>query len=190
METCYLSFDIEADGDSPSVSNMLSIGVYGLTKNKTEVCRFQRNLKPLPDKKASTRCMTEFWDKNPDAWKFVNSDQQDPVKAMKELADLLTELKTKYRLVWVAAPAAYDWQWLKAYYEQMRLVYPETPDIGFRAFCVSTLLASYCKRKNLDSGKTWKELAERDVLTHDPLDDAIVQGTLFVNLCNLENIEF
>lgn len=188
METCYLSFDIEADGDSPSVSNMLSIGVYGLTRDKKEVCRFQRNLTPLPDKKASPRCMTEFWDKHPDAWNFVNQNRQDPILVMKELADLYIDLSKIYKLVWIAAPAAYDWQWLNAYYCLMREKYPDTPNIGFKAHCISSLLTSYCKRNKLETNKTWKELAEKEVLTHDPLDDAIVQGTLFVNLCIKDNI--
>src|SRR3990167_5770232 len=143
MQKLYISFDIEADGQCPSVSSMLSIGMCGLLADGTEVFSWQRNLYPLADRKPEERCMTEFWSKQPEAWKFVQQDQLAADDAMIELADNIRELKLKYRLVWVASPSAYDWQWLKAYYELTRKTHPDMPDIGFSARCLSSMWWSY-----------------------------------------------
>ena len=37
--------------------------------------------------------MSEFWDKNPEAWKFVNSNMKDPVESMREFSLEFEKLK-------------------------------------------------------------------------------------------------
>ena len=51
MQKLYLSFDIEADGPSPYLNNMLSFGISGITQDGKEVFSIQRNLSPLYNKK-------------------------------------------------------------------------------------------------------------------------------------------
>lgn len=75
MTTLYLSFDIEADGSAPSIHNMLSIGIYGFDNNNVNVFNYQRNIAPHASRTPEERCMKEFWEKNPEAWKFVHQNQ-------------------------------------------------------------------------------------------------------------------
>jgi len=74
MPRLYLSFDIEADGECPVLSNMLSLGIVALTAQGQEVFTFQRNILETPDRHPSDRCLREFWHKNQTAWDFVHSD--------------------------------------------------------------------------------------------------------------------
>lgn len=64
----YASFDVEADNDSPTVGNMLSIGVAFFDVDGYLHDTFSANLKELPDKVQGERCMNEFWNKNPKLW--------------------------------------------------------------------------------------------------------------------------
>ena len=191
MQKLYLSFDIEADGPSPYLNNMLSFGISGITQDGKEVFSFQRNLSPLYNKKRDEKCMSEFWDKNPEAWKFVNSNMKDPVESMREFSLEFEKLKKKYKVKWVAYPSAYDWQWIKYYYELMRSLHPNSIDIGYSAICISTMFQYYSKKNNLtqnEEKKLWQDLIGKVELSHDPLDDARVQGQAFLRLCKIENI--
>ena len=74
-EVLYLSFDIEADGDSPVLNSMLSIGIYGFDKNGKGVVEFQRNMYPHPSKVVDKRSISEFWERIQKAWSFVKTNQ-------------------------------------------------------------------------------------------------------------------
>src|SRR5437879_2557662 len=114
----YASFDIEADGSCPAKNSMLSIGIVFFNGAGKEVRTYQRNIKPLPGKEQEKRCMVEFWAKHPDVWAFVTSNQVDAKVFVDELAAILADLtKDGSQVTWVAHPAAYDWQWLKNYYD-------------------------------------------------------------------------
>ena len=186
----YASFDIEADGSSPANNSMLSNGIVFFNSNGTEIKSFQRNIKPLPDKTQEKRCMTEFWDKFPDVWKFVNSNQITAIEFCQELETILLELEKTYQIIWVASPAAYDWQWLNSYYDKFKS--QNAPNIGFSAKCVSTLFWTYCRLNKInakeDQEKLRETLSEGFKHTHNPEDDAREQGKMFINLCKLMNI--
>ena len=185
MTKLYLSFDIEADGDTPMQNNMLSFGIAAYDSSGKEVGFLQRNLIPLEGHVADERCMREFWDKNPEAWEFVNQNRVPAQMAMKDLADFLMQfVEQGLELVWLAYPSAYDWQWIKNYYEAYK---PESaPQIGYSAKCISTMFWFYCLQNGLSSDKKkqlWKELTENLPHSHNPLDDARQQGIGFFNLC-------
>lgn len=108
---------------------------------------------------------------------IVHKDQQDPSTAMRTLVTKYIDLCKTWEVVWVAAPAAYDFQWLKAY--ALRFV-PDV-DIGYSARCASTTFKIY-KELLGASAKTWEELADGQEHTHDALEDAIEQGLVFVNV--------
>ena len=62
-KTLYLSFDIETDGDTPVLNNMLGLGIYGLDHDLNKLFTFDANIFPLPDKVQSKSCMENFWNK-------------------------------------------------------------------------------------------------------------------------------
>jgi hypothetical protein len=191
QKTLYLSFDIEADGDAPSVSNMLSLGIYGFDSTGKKVDEFQRNIAPHATKKPDKRCMTEFWAKNPEAWAFVQTDQVTAEECMKQLAEWYTNLATTFsKIKWVARPAAYDWQWLNNYYHEFGP--KDKPSIGFKATCISTMWEVYKSLYELTKekeNKVWNHMTKGLKLTHNPLDDAKYQAQLFLNLCKTCNMK-
>lgn len=181
----YAHFDIEANGKSPGTASMLSIGIVFRTADGTQLETFQRNLYPREDRGVEERCMKEFWEKNPEAWAFVNTGRVTPWAAMADLATLLTCLAASHKkIVWVARPAAYDWQWLKAYYDTFAP--PGSPPIGFSAQCLSTLWWGFRKSTGLsdeDAQKKWDALGGEAKMTHNPVDDATFQANIWHGLC-------
>lgn len=184
MHNLYLSFDIEADGDVPSLSNMLSIGIVAFDKKGNEVSSFQRNIKPRTDPRyaANERCKREFWDKQPDLSEWVATNAVTPEQAIGELAFWLAGLDEN--VAWIARPAAYDWQWLKAYYEQYK---PRgAPKLDYTATCISTLWKVYCHKYGIEGDEnkrvTWTRLSQGKPHTHNPEDDAREQGIAFFEI--------
>uniref|UniRef100_A0A6C0EB13 Exonuclease domain-containing protein n=1 Tax=viral metagenome TaxID=1070528 RepID=A0A6C0EB13_9ZZZZ len=190
-EKVYLSFDIEADGQSPAYNSMLSLGIVGFKTNGDEVFEWQKNLKPEADKHMEQRCWNEFWSKHPEQWKFVNTNQVSVEEGMLDLSAKLKELNKTYKFDWVARPSAYDWQWLKYNYEKTRETHADMFNIGYTAKCLSALWWSYCKRNKLTSEQKntlWKKLEGDTTVTHNSLDDARAQGRVFVGLMKLDGI--
>ena len=186
----YLSFDIEADGDAPSVNNLLSIGIFAFDSSGSEVTTYQRNLFPHPTKVADERCIREFWDKHPEVSAFVKTNQVSPEQCMQEIADFYTGLKTKFaKIKWVARPAAYDWQWLNCYYHEFGPA--DKPSIGFKARCISTMFDVYKSNNQMtqeEEDAAWNEMTAGYAMTHNPLDDAKFQAVLYIGLCERLNM--
>lgn len=180
----YLSFDIEADGDSPAKNSMVSFGVVAFDEQGKEVHKYQANIKPRVGAVQGKRCMEEFWAKNPEVWKFVQTNQKEPAAFVAVIARMIEEHhEAGFKIVWLANPAAYDWQWLKAYYE----LYKEDsyPDIGYSAKCIGSMWTNKCRRMgwssledHLESG-AMKSLQAKDHVEHNPEHDARVQGLFY-----------
>ncbi len=183
----YMHFDVEADGECPDTSNMLSLGISGAVADGTEVYTYLQNITPRDDRAPGERCMREFWDKNPVAWAAVTKDQVTPACAMALLAFDVARLRETYRLTWVASPAAFDWQWLKAYWESFGPV--DKPYLGYYAKCLTTMWWAYRTQYNWSKDEIaarWHSLVGGDVeLTHIPLDDARQQSKAWFSLCRL-----
>lgn len=180
--TVYLSFDIEADGPSPACNSMLSLGICGLDAEGTEIMKYQENIYPLigHTMDANTKL---FWDAQPEAWEFVNTNQVDYHDAMQKLSDELDRLKEKgYTLKWIAQPAAYDWQWLNYYWN---LCFNGHKPLAYKAECISTMYSTYClinRLSNEDNNKLWNELYGKNPCPHNSYYDAKHQGFLYVGL--------
>ena len=107
-----------------------------------------------------------------------------------DLSEKLTILSKDYKLTWVAAPASFDFAFLKAYYEQAKISY-EKPmyDIGFSCRCGSTLWSIYKEKHNL-SNKNADELKKtlgefNPEKEHFALEDARFQGVWYVKVLRL-----
>ena len=183
--TATISFDVEADGDSPTMTNMLSIGLYVFDELGDEVCTYQRNIKPRRNKVPDERCMQEFWYRNPKAWAFVQQDQIAAEDCMDEISELLGNLKKRFQKIrWVARPASYDWQWLNGYYDEFGA--KDKTRLGFKARCISTMFDVYKAVNNLtkkEEDAAWDRMTAGHSMTHNPLDDAKFQAVLYIGLC-------
>lgn len=184
----FLSFDVETDGQSPTLNSMLSIGIVAFDSTGKTISTFQRNLLPLDGHIREKRCMEEFWAKQPEAWAFVNTNRIAPQDAMIELAQWLVPLCEKYtQRKWIAYPASFDWMWLKYYYEKFTsAVLVNIPKIGYTCECLNTLMNLYCElNPSVEEDKLAKELSGGAKTTHNPLDDARAQACIYHGLIQL-----
>ena len=190
--TLYLSFDVETDGPTPLVNNLLSIGIIGLEENTSNIVfEYESNIIPLDTHKSDTQCMETFWLKpeQKNAWDKLQINQKNYLTVFEDLSLELKKLSLKYKIIWVAFPACFDWMFLKSYYELAKSNSPNGNnfyDIGFKCNCASTLLDFYKKKNNLTSKETYKlfyELCDFDPKeNHIAISDAKVQGKFYINL--------
>lgn len=181
----YVSVDIEADGPIPGVNSMLNVGMAAFdltTKNPIKpIATYEANLIPLEDAVQDEFTMTEFWDKQPEAWAYVTSNQREPSEVIQEIIEWAGKLPGKP--VMVVYPT-YDFMWL--YWYMVRF----GGEKGRRAYSFSALDIKSLAMGHL--GLTFKSTAKRrmpkhwfkDSPKHDHtgLTDAIGQGMLFVNM--------
>lgn len=184
----YLSFDIEADGPSPCLNNMLSLGICGMTETGEIVYKYCENIKQLDNHVIDPDTKSEFWDKNPELWIKVNENQISCVVAMQKLSDDLLELHGKgYTFTWIAMPAAYDWQWLNYYwnYAAKNCADMKGQKLGFKAECLSTAWNTYIKltKKNrAESNELWESVYGVNPSKHNAYYDALHQGNVYIYL--------
>jgi hypothetical protein len=120
---------------------------------------------------------------------------------MSKLAKMLAEYASqKRKVVWVARPASYDWQFLKNYYEHFKLAkvvlddgtVVESPNMGFKAECLSSMWSMYWRMNKLsreEQDKLWTTMGEGYCMTHNPLDNCRFQSRIYHNLCKKVGIE-
>ena len=126
----------------------------------------------------------DFWAKHPDQWKEVTTDASTPEKSMTMLSNWLKQYNQIFSIKWIARPANCDWMWLKCYYE--RYGPPDRPNIGYYCHDLSSLLRAYSLCYKIRDKKTWmNQLAQNLPYTHNALEDAIYQGTMYMNLRKL-----
>lgn len=186
-----LSFDIEADGDSPACNSMRSIGIAAKDEEGKKY-EFYRTLIPLEGHVVDKRCKEEFWDKNPEAWAEVNKNPVSPGLAMIDLNEWLKELRNTFELQWVAYPAAYDWQWLNYYFCAFRPLMEDQVDIGFDVICLKTMfneawmtLRHYMPFQRSKSQFKDKISMAHLFTAHNALDDAKRQLVMFHSLSRI-----
>jgi hypothetical protein len=190
-EKLFLSFDIESDGPTPIVNNLLSIGIVGITMDEEIVFEYQANIEPLENRIQDIQCMQTFWLKPEQkiAWDFLQENKRNYIVVFAELGQKLKELSSKYNLKFVAHPSCFDWMFFKCYYELAKTNSQDEGcfyDIGFKCECSSTLWDYYKKSNKLtsiQSDKLFKYLGEfNESSNHMALSDARVQGKFYVKL--------
>lgn len=177
----FVSVDVEADGDVPGLSSMLSFGAAAFTLDKKLLGTFSRNLLELPGA-SPTPDVSEFWRQNPEAWAAARKDPVAPEIALPEFASWLGEMRKGHdRPVFVGYPAAYDWMWTNWYSVRF---------LGVRLFKHSDVLdaKSYAashlggRLRDGSSGRMPREWKDDLPHTHVAEDDAVEQGALIVNM--------
>jgi DNA polymerase III alpha subunit (gram-positive type) len=194
LPTLFLSFDVETDGTNPSTNNLLSIGICGITKTKQIIFAFSENVYPLPTHIQNEQTM-QFWNKpeNANAWKALLENRKDYKTVFKTLSDSLRELAKTYKLVFVAHPSAFDWMFLKCYYEMAQHELNDAFfDIGYTCVCISTMWKTYVaihKLNKTDATELEKQLSvlsgDNEGMEHVAIYDARNQGMFYVNLLEL-----
>lgn len=190
-EKLFLSFDIESDGPTPMLNNLISIGIVGITLDEKIIFEYATNIEPLPTHIQDLHTMQTFWLKPEQklAWDYLHINKRNYIEVFEDLGVKLKKLSNKYILKFVAHPACFDWMFLKSYYELAKSNSKNKEyfyDIGYNCLCSSTLWNIYKQINNLSSNqanKLFKEWGEFDEdSNHIAISDARVQGKCYVKL--------
>ncbi len=191
--TLFISFDVETDGSTPSVNNLLSIGFSGLTLDMNEVFSVEYNIKPRETHKPDPETMI-WWNKpeNAKAWNYITKNTQNYESVFLDFSEKLHELSKSYKILFVAHPACFDWMFFKSYYELVRDVYPQMYPIGFKCICASGLHDIYRQINGLTNSQMTKMFQDANLYDgledtgalHTPLYDARIQGRQYLYLYN------
>lgn len=174
----YVSTDIETDGPIPGPNSMLSFASAAFSKDGKLISKFSANLEFLEGAKSDPKTMSEFWDKNPDAWKACRENLQPINHTMKKYVKWVNELPGIP--VFVGYPATFDFMFVYWYIINAGLQSP----FSFSALDVKTYVCAMLKSEFRQTTKRMmpKRWFSKSKHTHIALDDAIEQGELFVNI--------
>lgn len=188
MSKVYAHFDIEADGPCVINNNMISLGIVFMDPNGKEIDSFLVDIEQIDSHKPDKDTLSSLWLKDESIIKEYKRIIENSVSANEAMNNLSIKLnkfkKNKQKIEWVARPAAFDWSWLKNYYEKFKP--SDAPEIGFKATCLSSIFWMYSSIRGFSkeqSEKKWEKLSEGLEITHNPLDDCRAQGRVFHNLC-------
>lgn len=181
----YVSTDVEANGPIPGRNSMLSFASAVFRAGAPEpIATFTRNLKLLPGSSPDPDTM-KFWAKNPKAFALSREDLIDPKTAMQDYKAWLERLPGKP--VFLGYPASYDFMFV--YWYVMR--FAEKCPFSFAALDIKSYAMAIL-------GTTFKNTSRRKMPrewfiglpkhSHVPLDDAIEQGKLFMNIVSYGNV--
>ena len=183
MSEYYLSIDVESDGPIPGPNSMLSIGaaIFKGLDSRDPVSTFSENLDFLPGATPDRRTKEEFWDKNPEAWAACRKDARDPVGVMTQFVSWVKRICDGKRPACVGYPVTYDFMFVYWYCVNFA---GESP-FGFQGLDMKTLAAEklglpFHRVSKRRMPKHWFKGCVKH--THIAVDDAIGQGTLFVNM--------
>lgn len=192
----FCHFDIEADGASPLEHNMIAIGVSFTNNKGDELGTFLGDLKNLEGHNPDEDTMN-WWKSNESKskeLKRIQDNAKDANEVMRDLSNKLREMldKTGFkRMLWIAKPASYDWQWLNCYYTRFlnslsKDELNNTVKLPFKATCMSTMRDVWQHTKNIpkkDAEEMLATAAKGLEITHNPLDDCRCQSRQYFYLC-------
>lgn len=178
----FASLDLETDGNNPLQHNMLSIGIALFNTNGSLVDTFYQNIKPQAGKVADPKCMKNFWDKYPELYKEVCTNQVEPSEAMLLLDTWLKTYSRTMRVTWVASPSCFDWMFLKCYFEAYGP--QDKQELGFSCQCLPSLARGYAMLQRVSVSRVMNSLGgpRMPCDIHHALSDAIYQGHCYMNL--------
>ena len=183
MSEIYVSTDIETNGWCPGKHSMLSLGSAAFDPEKGLVSTFSVNLIELEGTSPDPRTMSEFWDKNPEAWKACRENTRDPEEAMQDYDKWIKRLPGKS--VFVGYPAGFDFSFVYYYFGRFGIRCPFSfSAIDIKTYAMAMLKKDYRSTTKRSMPARW--FSEKPH-THVALDDAIEQGELFMNMLK-ENV--
>ncbi len=173
----YVSTDVEADGPIPGPHSMVSFASAAFTRDQRLVATFSANLEPLPG--ATVHPVTQaWWRKYPEAWKAVQTNRQPPDRVMADYVRWLKQLPG--RPVFVGYPATYDFMFIYWYLMSFE---GESPfaiyGLDAKSFAMAMLHRDFHEVSRKTMPERWFGGMRH---SHLPLDDALEQGHLFLNM--------
>lgn len=181
-EIVYIAVDVEADGNTPGLNSMLSLGAVALDRGGTVLSEFSVNVEPLECAEPDEETMA-FWAKFPEAYAATQVNPVPAEDAMEGFASWFERFENPQFVFYPPKfDALYVYWYLQVFVERMN--YTTSPDMFDTQTLVSTLLRvddiSLTKKKYWPN--RWKKRRNRHV--HVALDDAREQGAEFIKILN------
>jgi len=196
----YVSFDIESSGPTPGKYSMISIGAC-IVGNRNK--QFYREIKPISMNFCiealkigaqglnCTKNLQIFDEYNPhkDAFDAINvlkklSQQGEaPAKVMSEYQDWVLKNTRGFRPVEAAAPIKFDGMFTAYYFDNFNN--GQNP-FGHSGEDINSMFRGYKQ----DINEHTKSLGIKSTLTHNALEDALIQAERFEKLLTLMKIQF
>jgi hypothetical protein len=181
LDELYCSTDIETDGPIPGPHSMLSLATVVYRLDKSIVSEFSANLETLPGAGFHSKTK-EFWDSQPrEIWDACRKGAEEPAKVMLRYRAWVKSLPGKP--IFVGYPVVFDWMFVcwysTAFTGENPYSYGDSIDI--KSVAMTMLKKPYfeCSKKEMFPERWFnKDLPH----THVALDDARMQGALFVNM--------
>jgi len=145
-------------------------------------------LQTLPNASPNVKTMTEFWDKNPEAWKACRFNCQPVMSAMEDYVKWLKGLEKQHngKVVAVCAPSGFDFTFVYWYLMSFAGYSPFSFScIDVKTYASVILGLPYRKSGKRNFPKNWFD--KKNKHTHVALDDAIEQGYIFMKMREYHN---
>lgn len=173
----YISCDVETDGPIPGPNSMLSIGAAAFTADGNMLSTFSANLLPMEGASADPSTAA-WWQTQPEAWKEVNRDRQEPTKVMKDFTQWT--LHQPGKPVFVGYPVGFDFLFVYWYLIKFCKVSPFSfSAIDMKTYAMAVLGTNYRESTKRNFPKCW---FGADKHSHVAVEDAIEQGRIFCKM--------
>lgn len=115
METVIFAFDIEARGKSPSKHGIVSCGIIVGNLKGNVIYKMRLNISELPGQTFESRCMEEFWNKQPELLTELSKDQITPEQFAKKFREILDLCDCNYNVYLLCDNPAFDAKFIDYY---------------------------------------------------------------------------
>jgi len=190
MDEIFISTDVETDGPIPGPHSMLSLGAAAFVYPKREpISTFQVNLELLEGATPDPDTMKWWREEQPQAWDAARRDLVPPADGIARYVDWVGQLPGIERkesgairnAVFLAYPAGFDFTFTYWYIRKFGLQSPFSfSALDIKSFVMAVLGTSFRESVKRNMPKSW--FPEEGPHTHVAVEDAIEQGTLFMNM--------
>lgn len=178
----YYSVDCETDGPVPGEYSMLSFGtaVFDKEGQNYNCGTFEKNLELLPLAKQDPKTM-EWWATQTDAYSYCRQNLQDPKTAIMDYVKWIKNFcGNQYKPVFIGFPVTFDFGFVQYYLHKFTGESPFSfAALDIKTFAMSVLDLDYTQSVKRNIPHKFKSKTKH---SHTPLQDAIEQGELFINL--------
>lgn len=153
LQKVYMTINVESDGPDPALNNLLELSCVLHFENGTVIDELNIKFTPLPNRKPDSFTMENFWNVNPEAWRWVTTDTVDVDSGMSQFIDFYECHSKRYSIRFVGDPASRDFVWLQEYYTNYAMF--STIKLFPYCRCLTTMRKSYQKMLNLTDDESW-----------------------------------
>lgn len=153
LQKVYMTINVESDGPDPALNNLLELSCVLHFENGTVIDELNIKFTPLPNRKPDSFTIENFWNVNPEAWRWVTTDTVDVDSGMSRFIDFYESHSKRYSIRFVGDPASRDFVWLQEYYTNYAMF--STIKLFPYCRCLTTMRKSYQKMLNLTDDESW-----------------------------------